>query len=444
MRPSGRAPDQLRPVSLEPGFSRHAEGSCLVKFGDTHVLCTASVDERVPPWMRNTGKGWVTAEYGMLPRSTHTRTDREAARGKQSGRTQEIQRLIGRSLRAVVDLTAMGERQINIDCDVLQADGGTRTAAITGSWVALHFAFERLIKEGKLTANPVTGQVAAVSCGLWEGTPVLDLDYPEDSKAQADANFVLTGSGGIVEVQGTAEDKPFSEPEFIALLELAKKGIGELTRLQRLAIGKSVMARRFVGPKLVVATHNRGKAGEIRTMLSRFGVEIVSAADLGLPAPEETGTTFEENATLKALAATRASGLPALADDSGLSVAALDGQPGLHTADWEGPTRDAMVGMKRIQDELAKRKVPDTDAARGATFHCVLALAWPDEHVELVHGTLDGRIVWPPRGSGGHGYDPCFQPKGDTRTTAEMTDAEKNAISHRGRAFRMLVEACFK
>ena len=239
MRPSGRAPDQLRPVSLEPGFSRHAEGSCLVKFGDTHVLCTASVDERVPPWMRNTGKGWVTAEYGMLPRSTHTRTDREAARGKQSGRTQEIQRVIGRSLRAVVDLTAMGERQINIDCDVLQADGGTRTASITGSWVALHFAFERLVKEGKLLASPITGQVAAVSCGLWEGTAVLDLDYPEDSKAQADANFVLTGSGGIVEVQGTAEDKPFSEPEFIALLELAKKGIGELTHLQRLAIGKS-------------------------------------------------------------------------------------------------------------------------------------------------------------------------------------------------------------
>jgi len=239
MRPSGRTPDQLRPVSLEPGFSRHAEGSCLVRFGDTHVLCTASVDERVPPWMRNTGRGWVTAEYGMLPRSTHTRTDREAARGKQSGRTQEIQRLIGRSMRAVVDLTAMGERQINIDCDVLQADGGTRTASITGSWVALHFAFERLVKEGKLLTNPITGQVAAVSCGLWEGTPVLDLDYPEDSKAQADANFVLTGSGGIVEVQGTAEDKPFTEQEFIALLELAKKGVSELTRLQRLAIGKA-------------------------------------------------------------------------------------------------------------------------------------------------------------------------------------------------------------
>jgi ribonuclease PH len=239
MRPSGRAPDQLRPVSLEPGFSRHAEGSCLVKFGDTHVLCTASVDDRVPPWMRNSGRGWVTAEYGMLPRSTHTRTDREAARGRQSGRTQEIQRLIGRALRAVVNLPAMGERQVNIDCDVLQADGGTRTASITGSWVALHFAFERLIKEGKLAVNPITGQVAAVSCGLWQGTPVLDLDYPEDSKAQADANFVLTGDGGIVEVQGTAEEKPFTEEQFMVLLGLAKKGVSELVRLQRLAIGRS-------------------------------------------------------------------------------------------------------------------------------------------------------------------------------------------------------------
>jgi XTP/dITP diphosphohydrolase len=204
------------------------------------------------------------------------------------------------------------------------------------------------------------------------------------------------------------------------------------------------MPRRFAGRKLVVATHNRGKAGEIRTMLSPFGIEILSAGELDLASPEETGTTFEENATLKALAATRASGLPALADDSGLSVQALDGQPGVYTADWEGPTRDAMVGMKRIQEEFARRGVPDSDAARTATFHCVLALAWPDEHVELVHGMLDGRIVWPPRGTGGHGYDPCFQPTGDTRTTAEMTDAEKNAISHRGRAFRRLVEACFK
>ena len=204
------------------------------------------------------------------------------------------------------------------------------------------------------------------------------------------------------------------------------------------------MVRAFDLPKLVVATHNRGKAGEIRTMLKPFGVAIVSADELGLPAPDETGTTFEENATLKALAATRGSGLPALADDSGLSVHALGGEPGVYTADWEGPTRDAMVGMRRIQEEFAKRAVPDTDVARTATFHCMLALAWPDDHVELFQGKLDGRIVWPPRGSGGHGYDPCFRPLGETRTTAEMTDAEKNAISHRGRAFRAMVEACFR
>jgi len=204
------------------------------------------------------------------------------------------------------------------------------------------------------------------------------------------------------------------------------------------------MARRFAAPKLVVATHNRGKAGEFRVMFAGFPFEIVSAGELGLPSPPETGQTFEENATLKALCAMRASGLPALADDSGLSVHALDGQPGVYTADWEGPTRSAMIGMRRIQDELAKRHVPDTDAGRAATFTCVLALAWPDEHVELFRGVLDGRIIWPPRGSGGHGYDPCFQPKGETRTTAEMTDPEKNAISHRGRAFSRLVEACFR
>ena len=237
MRPSGRAFDQLRPVTLETGFSRYAEGSCLVKFGETHVLCTASVDERVPPFLRNTGKGWVTAEYGMLPRSTHTRTDREAARGKQSGRTQEIQRLIGRSLRAVTNLQAMGEVQIKIDCDVLQADGGTRTASITGSWVALYMACQKLLEIGKIKVNPIIGQVAAVSCGIYQGNVVLDLDYPEDSACQADTNFVLTGDGKIVEVQGTAEDLPFSREQFMELLGLAEKGVTELAALQRQALG---------------------------------------------------------------------------------------------------------------------------------------------------------------------------------------------------------------
>src|SRR5579884_1523366 len=235
MRPSGRAADAMRPVALELGAAKYAEGSCLARFGDTHVLCAATVEERVPPFLRNTGRGWVTAEYGMLPRSTLTRTDREAARGKQSGRTQEIQRLIGRSLRAVTDLSALGERQIRIDCDVLQADGGTRTAAITGSYVALYQALAKFVAAGLLSAVPLNDSVAAISCGVCEGFAVLDLDYAEDSQAETDANFVLTGSGGIVEIQATAEGKPFDEASFTRMLALARLGIGELTRRQRAA-----------------------------------------------------------------------------------------------------------------------------------------------------------------------------------------------------------------
>ncbi len=237
MRPSGRAPDELRAVVLEAGIAKHAEGSCLARFGDTHVLCTASLEERVPPFLRHTGRGWVTAEYGMLPRSTTSRTAREAARGKQSGRTQEIQRLIGRSLRAVTRLDLLGERQITLDCDVIQADGGTRTAAITGAYVALHMAMRQLLEEGVLTEFPITDQVAAVSCGLYQGVAVLDLDYAEDSNAQADANFVLTGAAHLVEIQVTAEERAFAEADFHALLALAKAGIGTLTGLQRESLG---------------------------------------------------------------------------------------------------------------------------------------------------------------------------------------------------------------
>jgi ribonuclease PH len=236
MRPSKRANDQMRTVTLEPGFSKHAEGSCLVKFGNTHVLVTASLEETAPGFLRGTGKGWVTAEYGMLPRSTHERMRREAAQGKQSGRTQEIQRLVGRSLRAVVDMTALGERQIVIDCDVLQADGGTRTASITGGFVALHQCIAFMKKTGMVTKPAIKDHVAAISCGIWKGTPVLDLDYDEDSSAETDANFVLTGQGGLVEIQGTAEGAPFSDEEFAAMLKLARKGIGELVELQRKAI----------------------------------------------------------------------------------------------------------------------------------------------------------------------------------------------------------------
>ena len=236
-RPSGRMADALRSVELITNVSKHAEGSCLVKFGDTHVMCLASIDERVPHWMKNSGSGWVTGEYGMLPRSTGQRMDREAARGQQSGRTQEIQRLIGRALRAVVDMKAMGERQIKVDCDVIQADGGTRTASITGAYVAMYMAFQHLVKIGALKKIPVTDSVSAISCGVYNGVSVLDLDYAEDSTAETDANFVITGKGGIVEIQGTAEKEPFTEAQFLELLNLAKKGCSDLSAIQKQALG---------------------------------------------------------------------------------------------------------------------------------------------------------------------------------------------------------------
>ena len=236
MRPSKRQPDELRPVSFERAVSMHAEGSCLIKFGNTHVLCTASLEERVPPWLKGQGRGWVTAEYGMLPRATHDRMRREVTQGKASGRTQEIQRLIGRSLRAVVDLERLGERQISVDCDVIQADGGTRTAAITGAWVALHDCFNWMKERDMVSGSVLKDNIAAVSAGIFEGQAVLDLDYPEDSSAQADANFVMTGAGGIVEVQGTAEGEPFSQEKFDELMTLARKGIKQLVGLQKLTV----------------------------------------------------------------------------------------------------------------------------------------------------------------------------------------------------------------
>ena len=238
MRPSGRAFDQMRALTFEPGFTKHAEGACLVSFGDTRVLVTASVEERLPPFLRGKGQGWVTAEYGMLPRATHTRGNREAAKGKQSGRTQEIQRLIGRSLRAVVDLKKLGERQITVDCDVIQADGGTRTASISGAWVALRIAVDKLIASGAITDDPIKTQVAAVSCGIYEGTPVLDLDYIEDSNAHSDGNFVLAGDGAIVEAQLTAEGATFDEEGLLRLLRLARIGCTDIFREQLKASGR--------------------------------------------------------------------------------------------------------------------------------------------------------------------------------------------------------------
>ena len=411
MRPSGRAPDALRDISFTTGFARHAEGSCLIRMGGTEVLCAASVEGRVPPFLRGKGEGWVTAEYGMLPRATHTRGDREAARGKQSGRTQEIQRLIGRSLRAVVDRKALGEMTVTLDCDVLNADGGTRCAAITGAWVALSLALAKLVENRVIAQSPLTGQVAAVSCGLVDGAAVLDLDYAEDSQADADANFVLTESG-IVEIQGTAERAPFSDGQFAELMRLAR------------------------GDRLVLASHNPGKLREIEALLVPFGVAVESAGSLGLSEPDETAPDFAGNARLKAVAAAQATGLPALADDSGFCVAALGGAPGVLSARWAGPAKDFAAAMQRVHDQAGRPS--------HAWFICALCLAWPGGETAPFLGRVDGQTCWPPRGDKGFGYDPMFVPIGALASFGEMDPAAKHASSHRARAFAALVAACLQ
>eukprot|EP00903_Cladosiphon_okamuranus_P020203 g18543.t1 len=314
--------------------------------GDTHVLCTATIEDRVPPFIKGSGLGWVTAEYGMLPRATNTRMRREAASGKQGGRTVEIQRLIGRALRAGVDRVALGERQITVDCDVLQADGGTRCASITGGWVALRLAVNKLMKAGDVTMDPLVDPVSAISCGIYAGQPVLDLDYPEDSEAGVDGNFIMTG-----------------------------------------------------------------KLGEITEILAPFGVKVVGAGEMNLPEPEETEDTFVGNARIKAHAAAKATGLPALSDDSGITIDALDGAPGVYTADWAETDqgRDFMMAMTRANDEITAK---GPDAPRTAQFRCTLVLAWPDGHDEVFEGVMPGRLVWPIRGEGGFGYDPMFVPEG--------------------------------
>ena len=360
MRPSGRTPDLMRPVSLEPGVAKYAEGSCLAKFGDTHVLCTATVEERVPPFLRNTGKGWVTAEYGMLPRSTLTRTDREAARGRQSGRTQEIQRLIGRSLRAVTDLAALGERQIRIDCDVLQADGGTRTAAVTGSYVALHKALSGLVASRQLAALPLRDSVAAVSCGIVADAAVLDLDYAEDFAGDDRRQLCTDRARRHRRDPGHRRGRAVRRA---IVCRDAAPGTRRHTRPDAPPVAGArpgsrggLMPRRFAdGGRLVIASHNPGKVEEIAALLMPFGVETVSATALGLPEPEETGDSFEANAELKARAAAERSGLPALADDSGLVVPALGGAPGIYSARWAGPSKDFSAAMARVERELGDK-----------------------------------------------------------------------------------------
>ena len=428
----------LRPVAMRMGFLKKVPGSVLISFGGTRVLCTATLEEGVPPFRRGTGLGWLTAEYAMLPASTNTRKAR--ATGKQDGRAVEIQRLIGRSLRAAVDFAALGERTVYIDCDVLEADGGTRTASITGAFVALAAGAAAWVREGILPYSPVVKPVAAVSVGLVEDEFVLDLDYAHDSTAQVDMNVVMAGERELVEVQGTGEGRSFSRGELDELLDLAQQGIAKLYAMQRGALGKDARFVRAWDAPLVIATQNPGKLREMRALLGKEFTNVISLEEAGVFVQvKEDKDTFEGNAALKAEHAMRLTGYAALADDSGLEVDALRGEPGVYSARYAGigDTRDE---RDRANLALVLEKLRGVSAPRTARFVCAAALARPGEETLVVRGTVEGRIIGEPRGSNGFGYDPVFVADGDDVTFAELTDGQKNEKSHRRNAIAALLE----
>ena len=431
MRNDGRSPDGKRPVSIVTDFVRTAYGSCLIATGNTRVICTASVEEGVPPFLKGKGQGWVTAEYAMLPASTGQRKKRDGVH--RDGRSVEIQRLIGRSLRQAVDLKALGERTITLDCDVLEADGGTRTASITGAMVALACAADRLVKEKKLLVSPVVHQVAAVSAGVVDDVPCLDLCYEEDSRAQVDMNFVMNEKGEFIELQGTGEGRAFTKEELDTLTAYGRKGIEELMAAQREALGERQAA---IAPKplLLAATGNPHKLKELRKMFGDF-YTVASMEDAGFFGPiDENASTFAGNAAIKAEAVCEATGLPALADDSGLEVDALDGEPGVLSARYAGEH-----GNDEANNDLLLSRMAGKDS-RSASFRCALALKIPGRDTLIAEGRCPGTILYERRGTGGFGYDPLFLYEPMGKTYAEMNDEEKNWISHRARAAEKMRE----
>jgi len=432
-----RAPDELRMVRILPDYTEMAEGSVLICCGRTKVICTASVQEGVPPFLRGKGKGWLTAEYAMLPGSTPQRKARDGV--KKDGRGVEIQRLIGRSLRAACDLTRLGERTIYIDCDVIQADGGTRTASITGAFVALCIAVDRLMQQGKLMDSPIIRQVAAVSAGVIDDVCTLDLEYAQDSRAQVDMNIVMTrdskGNLGFVEVQGTGEGRCYTRAELDRLLALGEKGCLALMDAQREALGSrsEVICKK---PLLVLASNNFGKLREFRQMLSdRFDVR--SMREMGAETEvEETGETFDENALIKARALMDICKCATLADDSGLCVDQLGGQPGVHSARYCGVHGDDEANNRLLLKELADKPAPHR-----AHYGVALALCRPGREPVIVHGSCEGEIIDEYRGEGGFGYDPLFLSDDLGVTFAEASPEAKNGVSHRARAIRRLIDA---
>ena len=427
---------QLRPVRILPDFTQMAAGSVLIECGRTQVLCTASVEDGAPPFLRGSGRGWLTAEYAMLPGSTPKRKPRDGV--KKDGRGTEIQRLIGRSLRACMDFSRLGERTITVDCDVLQADGGTRTASITGGFVAVCLAVNRLIQQGALFDSPIVRQIAAVSVGIVEDELTLDLDYARDSRAQVDMNVIMArdarGEMQFVEVQGTGEGRPFAKEELDGLLALAQGGIEMLMGEQRAALGERANVL-FRKPKLVLASQNAGKLRELRAL---FGAEydVSSMGELGVDMEiEETGTTFEENARIKAETLCARTGCAALADDSGLEVDCLGGAPGVYSARYAGKHGDDAAN-----NALLVANVRDFPAPRTARFVSAVALARPGRETLIARGDCEGEVLLEERGEGGFGYDPLFYSHDLHKTFAEASADEKNAVSHRARALKNLVE----
>ena len=432
-----RAPDELRMVRILPDYTEMAAGSVLICCGRTRVICTASVQEGVPSFLRGRGKGWLTAEYAMLPGSTPQRKQRDGV--KKDGRGVEIQRLIGRSLRAACDLTRLGERTVYIDCDVIQADGGTRTAAITGAFAALCIAVDRLIEQGTLVDSPIIRQVAAVSVGVVDDVCTLDLEYAQDSRAQVDMNIVMTRDGrgnlGFVEVQGTGEGRSYTRAELDRLLALGEKGCLELMDAQREALGDraGVICKK---PRLVLASNNFGKLKELRQLLGdRF--EVRSMRELGVETDvEETGQTFEENALIKAKALMDICHCATLADDSGLCVDQLGGRPGVHSARYCGVHGDDEANNQLLLKELADKPTPHK-----AHYGAAVALCRPGREPVIVYGRCEGEIIGEYRGEGGFGYDPLFLSDDLGVTFAEAEPEAKNGVSHRARAIRKLIEA---
>ena len=438
IRIDGRKFDQIRDVKITRNFTKYAEGSVLIEMGETKVLCTASIEEKVPPFLRNTGTGWINAEYSMLPRSTQQRKVRDSSKGKIDGRSQEIQRLIGRAIRSVVDLNKLGERTIWVDCDVIQADGGTRTASITGAFVAVAEAIYKLYKDGLIKKMPIENFVSAISVGIVNDQCLLDICYEEDSHAQVDMNIIMTDKCEFVEVQGTGEERPFSRKDLNKLLELGEKGNKELIKIQRKALGEiadEILGMEY-GDDIVISTGNAHKLEEIGAILKDLDYNIHSLKDVNLDnlEIEENGKTFEHNALIKARTVAKLTNMITIADDSGLEVDAIGKKPGIYSSRYAGENATDAENREKLLKALKNTAA----SHRTARFVCCIAVVFPDGKEFVVRGTCEGTIAFEEKGDNGFGYDSLFIVDNYNKTFAELPSSIKNAISHRAKALEIM------